>query len=156
MIYLFFSLAFYYLATICDAIMDTVDFHFTTSIFNKIKSPKWRKWFNESEGWKNKYVDYDGDIAALMVPRRVKWNILGIEINKPVQLTDSWHFFKMLQIAFETVAITILVSLICCFIITPHFHIANFWDYFISLTIGYGVTRNLLFSLFFDHILISK
>lgn len=81
-----------FIAALCNAIMDKVDHHFSKSIFNRIKSPKWRLWFNENDGWKNKYVDRDPNKG------RVKWKIFGIEFNKPVQLTDAWHFFKMLMI----------------------------------------------------------
>ena len=81
-----------FIAALCNAVMDTVDHHFSNSIFNKIKSPFWRLWFNENAGWKNKYVDRDPSKG------RVKWNIFGIKFNKPVQITDAWHFFKKIMI----------------------------------------------------------
>lgn len=92
------------LASACNSIMDTVDHHQSQSIFSKFKNGKW---WNQHQGWKNKYVDYDKDIKEGIEPRRVKWKILGIRFNKPVQLTDSWHFFKMLMIIFICLAIIV-------------------------------------------------
>jgi hypothetical protein len=83
-----------FLAAFCNAVMDKTDHHFSISIFSKIKSKKWRMWFNENESWRNKYVDRDPSNG------RVKWEIFGIKFNKPVQLTDAWHFFKMWMIFF--------------------------------------------------------
>lgn len=81
-----------FLAAMFNAIMDTTDHHFKLSIFDRIKNPWWRLWFNENQSWKNKYVDRD--------PKKglVKWSLLGFKFNKPVQISDSWHFFKMLMI----------------------------------------------------------
>lgn len=81
-----------FVAAACNAVMDKLDHHFSASIFDLIKNKKIRLWFNSNQGWRNKYVDRNPKKG------RVKWNILGIKINKPVQLTDAWHFFKMLMI----------------------------------------------------------
>ncbi len=92
------------LAAICNSVMDTVDHHQSKSIFSKFKN---QKWWNQKEGWKNKYMDYDGNTAKGITPRRIKWKIFGIKMDKPVQLTDSWHFFKMWMIIFICLAILI-------------------------------------------------
>jgi hypothetical protein len=83
-----------FLAAFCNSIMDKVDHHFSTSIFSNIKSKKLRLWFNEDKGWLNKYVDRDYSKG------RIKWEIFGVKFNKPVQISDAWHFFKMWMIIF--------------------------------------------------------
>ena len=82
------SLLFLALASICNAIMDKTSHHFEKSIFSKAKN---RKWWYTPDSWKNKYIDGDSTKG------RIKW---FWKINKPVQLTDAWHFFKMLMIFF--------------------------------------------------------
>lgn len=92
---------FFSLASICNSIMDTLDHHQESSIFSKFKN---KMWWNFHQGWRNKYIDRDPKNG------RVKWNILGILINKPVQLTDAWHFFKMLMIIFAAISITLALT----------------------------------------------
>ena len=80
------------LASICNAIMDVISFHYDNSIFNKLN----RKFWDASISWKNKYVDYDkGD------KRRKK--LLGINIAPA--FTDAWHFFKSLMIVLIVLAV---------------------------------------------------
>ncbi len=71
--------------------MDVVQFHYYFSVFYT-KNAKFNKWFNAEVSWKNKYID------GLEEKGRIK--IKGTSINFPVQLTDAWHFFKMLMIIF--------------------------------------------------------
>ena len=88
------------LAAICSSCMDTVDHHFPVSVFSKIKSKKWRIFFNESQGWLNKYNGRDPAKG-----RRVwKWRGGGI-IDVPVVFTDSWHAFKGLEILLAALSI---------------------------------------------------
>jgi hypothetical protein len=78
--------------------MDVTSHKFYRSIFSKIKNIEIRLWFNSTESWRLKYEWYDNQIVG-----RRKWN--GITI--PVQITDAWHFFKMLMIVFICGAIVL-------------------------------------------------
>ena len=132
------SLLLIVLSSFCNAIMDTLDHHYSTSIFSKIeKNPLW---WNADQGWKNKYVDRDPKKG------RVKWNILGIRVNKPVQITDAWHFFKMLMIIFF------------CSASVVNMYFAIEFNVFISIgiLIIYGTLWNLPFSLLYNKVLINK
>ena len=92
MIYL--SLLFIVLASICNSIMDTSVHHYSTSIFKKL-NPLW--WDGETS-WRNKYIDGDSTKG------RVKWYF---GLDKPVQLTDAFHFFKMWMIIFISLSIVL-------------------------------------------------
>ena len=76
------------LAAACDAVIDTLDDHYGRSWFRRLNPFFW----DAEISWKNKYLDWDGGDH-----RRRKW---FWNINKPVQVTDGWHFFKMLMIVF--------------------------------------------------------
>lgn len=93
------------IAGISKSIMDTVDFHFKQSIFSKIKNIKIRNWFNEKEGWKNKYKDRD----------KSKGPAFFGSTTFLVFVTDSWHFFQFIMLSSLflslTLAFTICVSL---------------------------------------------
>jgi len=132
MIYI--SLLLFLLASICNAVMDTSVHHYSTSIFTKLNP----LWWNGETSWKNKYVN--GDSAQ----GRVKW-LFGM--NKPVQLTDAFHFFKMLMIVF-----------ICGSIVTfnPSLVFINLpipWYTYLFVFFIYGFIWNMTFSLFYNKIL---
>jgi len=132
MVWLIFSFIFLILASICNAIMDTSVHHYDSSIFTNYNM----LWWDGEISWKNKYVDGDTEKG------RVKW-FFGI--NKPVQLTDAFHFFKMFMIIF-----------ICLAIVCGVFGVIEHqWYTFLSLFIGYGITWNVVFSRFYDKILIN-
>jgi hypothetical protein len=131
MIYI--SLIFLVLASICNAIMDTSTQHYYSSIFTKFKP----KWWNGNISWKNKYID--GDLNK----GRIKW-ILGF--NKPVQLTDAFHFFKMLMIIF--ICSSIITFDRCSIIINCQYY----WYSFLIILGIYGLIWNLTFSLFYNKI----
>jgi hypothetical protein len=82
------SIVFFIFAAICNAIMDVSSFHYSKSIFRSNKA-NFRYWWDGEISWLNKYIDRD------FLEGRIKWNIFGIKINKPVQITDAFHFFKM-------------------------------------------------------------
>lgn len=124
------------LASICNAVMDTSVHHFSISIFNN-KTGKNKKFWDGKTSWKNKYINGDKNQG------RIKWNILGIKFNKPVQLTDSFHLFKTLMIIFLCLAIAIS---------DPS---KTFWGKTLDILI-YGTTWNMTFSLFYNKILIKK
>ena len=131
------SLIFLSLAAICNAIMDTLQFHFYDSIFEKdIKtSSKWNQYWNPNISWRNKYIN--GEVA---------WGrkkILNI-INYPVFLTDGWHLFKSLMLSFLFLSIfTFNIKL-------------DYWYYLPVLFIVYKTVWGMIFELFYKHILIRK
>lgn len=122
------SIIFFVLAAICNSIMDKTDHHFNKSIFKTFKN---RKWWYTPNSWKNKYVDGDSTKG------RVK---ILFNINKPVQITDAWHFFKTLMIIF-----------ICISIVTYQ----PIYNKFIDIII-YGTIWNTNFSLMYNRILKKK
>ena len=132
MVWLIFSFIFLILASTCNAIMDTSVHHYDSSIFTNYNM----LWWDGAISWKNKYVDGDTEKG------RVKW-FFGI--NKPVQLTDAFHFFKMFMIIFICLAIV-------CGVFS---NLEREWYVFLLLFIGYGITWNVVFSRFYDKILIS-
>jgi hypothetical protein len=85
------SFLFVICGAVCNAVMDVTSHHFHESIFSKIKNKKVNRWFRSYDSWKLKYEWYDDQIVG-----RKTWK--GIRI--PVQITDAWHFFKMLMIVF--------------------------------------------------------
>ena len=134
MIWIILTFLFILLASICNATMDKVDHHYFKSVFRHFKN---KLWWNGDEGWRNKYVDRDPNKG------RVKW-LWGL-INKPVQLTDSWHFFKMLMIIFNC-------SAIVCALRHDTSAPVYAWYGCITLLILYGTVWNLTFTLFYHRI----
>ena len=123
----------------CDSIMDTITHHWDDSIFSKLKEHSfWWNWFHEC-GWVNKYVNDDPDEG------RIKWSVLGIKFNKPVQLCDAWHFFKMLKLFAYVAAIVIWF---------PSYGYGD-WIYFVYwFVVGFGGNR--IFLLFYNGIWLKK
>ena len=127
---------FYVLSGICDAIIDTLSHHFGMSVFYFMDHQFW----DPNISWKNKYVNGDP------VEGYVKWKLLGISFTKPVQLTDGFHFVKMIREGSNILAIT--TALIVPFVFSIFYTIL----FFIILS----AARNNSFSLFYNKILISK
>lgn len=120
------SLILIIVASIYNAVMDTVIHHHSTSIFKHHKKGFWSDGYVES--WRNKYVG--GYIENGR--RKLFWNI-----NYPVQFTDAWHFSKMCMIILIVLAIVFY---------KPMF---NWW----ADIVIFGVAWNLTFSLFYDKFL---
>jgi hypothetical protein len=133
MLSLILSALFIAFASICNAIMDVTSHHFERSVFYKVKN---KYWWDSANSWKNKYINGDSTLG------RIKWNILGIKINKPVQITDAWHFFKTLMIIFLCGAIVAGLTSTMVFS----------WYYLIAMFITSGVIWNTTFSLFYNRI----
>ena len=128
MLYIILNILFIALASICNSVMDTLDHHQSDSIFSKFKNPLW---WNFNQGWRNKYIDRD--------PKKGRVKLFW-KINKPVQITDAWHFFKMLMIIFICSAASLSYdkpSYLICLIVL-------------------GLVWNNVFSLFYKRILIKK
>lgn len=79
MIYLIISLLF--ISAVSKAIMDTLQFHFETSIFKNAGN-----WFNPALSWKNKYEWFPNS-------KFLTWIIS----NPLVLITDAWHLFGFLR-----------------------------------------------------------
>jgi hypothetical protein len=117
-----------------NATEDIITHKYEQSVFSKFN----HIWFSK-DSWKNKYINRDFKMG------RIKWNILGISFNKPVQLTDWWHFSKML-------------SLTCYFIgifLSLQIDKISFYGALLFV-LFYGVARNISFRIFYHHILLLK
>lgn len=66
---------------IAKAIMDTLDFHFTTSVFKNLGN-----WWNPANSWENKYKWFPNS-------KFLTWMIS----NPLVLITDAWHFFGFIR-----------------------------------------------------------
>jgi hypothetical protein len=133
------SFIFLALAAICNAVMDVCSHHYFNSVFRK-----WDLkmiWWNAELSWTNKYIE------GLPVFGRKHWKIFDIKIIIPVQLTDAWHFFKMLMIIFIVVSIMTYSG--------SMFNQNNFIIFCIDMLI-YGCVWNCTFSLFYNKLLIVK
>lgn len=128
------SIIFILFASICNSIMDTCKDHFNLSIFSLIKQ---KVWWDGTDSWLNKYVDRNSNKGL------IKWNLLGVKVNKPVQITDSWHFFKM-----------IMIFMLCFSIIfySPFITYFNIYLNFAFELIILGSVWNNTFSLFYNHV----
>ena len=119
------------IAAILNAAMDTLVQHFPVSVFKNLGS----KW-NPSEAWKLKYVDSDPSKGFKKI------NLFGfIPIIPPVAYWDYWHLFKSIMIVALCSAIVIYTP------ITPY----KCLDIIIL-----GTVWNLIFSFFYNHILVVK
>lgn len=128
------SLIFIILAAICNAVMDTSVHHFHTSKFNTLNPYFW----DGEISWKNKYIDGDPSKG------RVKWYF---GVNKPVQITDAFHFFKMLMITF--ICLSVITFDKCAVLFGCEYSVLNF-----LVILGvYGTIWNTVFSLFYNKIL---
>lgn len=136
------SLLFLMLASICNSIMDKTSHHFHKSVFKKMKNSNW---WNPTESWKLKYVD------GIVENGRVKWNILGFKFNKPVQVTDAWHFFKSLMIIFMCTSI-VLMTLSLPFTIKDIYDCMDYVLNFILHLLITGFIWNKTFTLFYHKI----
>lgn len=92
------------LAAICNALMDTISFHYKQSIFTKFNP----QWWDPLISWKNKYIDWDNDVR--MERQLFIGNLFSIKY--PTFLTDAWHFFKSLMIVLLGFAIVLYVPVV--------------------------------------------
>jgi hypothetical protein len=123
-----YSLIFLSLAAICNAVMDTLQFHFETSVFSELNKNYW----NPNISWKNKYVNGDTKLGRI----KILWIF-----DKPVILTDAWHLFKSLMITFLFLSIfTFNIKL-------------NYWYTILILFVVYKVIWGIYFEAFYKLIL---
>ena len=120
------------LAAMCNAVMYTCTHHYSTSVFKNLNPKFW----NAEISWRSKYIDNDPKMG------RKKW-FWGI--NYPVQISDSFHFFKSLMIIFICLTIS-------TFDRDSAFVEYNILSLFVIILI-YGIIWNLTFSLFYNKVL---
>jgi hypothetical protein len=124
------------LAAICNAVMDKVLYHYFKSIFIKLDN---QQWWDVHSSWQNKY-HIDEETGFPDYTKRKKW-LWGL-MNYPVQLTDAWHFFKMLMLLFIISAAVVY---------KPFSIFNNGLDIWINILV-LGIIYNSTFSLFFKKI----
>lgn len=88
------SLALFFIAGIANAIMDTLEHHFSISIFKNL--PSW----DAKETWKNKWKNGDPEQGPRFPGSTTVF----------VFTTDPWHFFKMIMISSVAAAVAIHLS----------------------------------------------
>lgn len=130
-----YSLIFIILAAICNAVMDACSHYYYRSIFTRYSDLYW----NADRSWLNKYIDRSPEKGFRKI-------FLGF--NYPVFLTDAWHLFKSLMIVFLILSITFAWSNNPPFITT--------WWFYLVIIIVLGTIWNVVFNLFYNHLLIKK
>jgi hypothetical protein len=72
------------LAGMSEGVMDTLQFHYSNSIFYSLKN---KLFWNPQISWQNKYKNGDPTDGAKF----------PLSTNLLVGLTDAWHLFKLLR-----------------------------------------------------------
>lgn len=78
-------------SAVCEAVMDTLQFHYTYSVFYRFSN---KRFWDPTQSWRNKYRNAD----PLAGPRFPGSTTIF------VGLTDAWHMFKLLRNAFAVLA----------------------------------------------------
>jgi len=89
------------LAGLAEAVMDTIQFHYSSSIFSKFDSEFW----DPSISWKNKYKGGEPGAGPKF------WGSTTFFVG----ITDAWHLFKLLRNLFLFIAIFFLAYNYCGF-----------------------------------------
>lgn len=89
------------IAGISNAIMDTLQFRYNSSVFSAL-SKKWQNWFNPKLSWKNKWKNKDPKQGPAFL----------FSTTMLVFLTDAWHFFQMIVLTSLQIAIALLIAII--------------------------------------------
>lgn len=134
---MFMSAIFFMLAAVCNALMDSLQFHWYKFRWNNVLNPQF---WNPAISWKNKYIDGDSK-------KGLKYKgALGFMSN----FLDAWHLFKMIMIfCFSfTVLFFPYAFKFCVF----HSNILNGALWLAIL----GVCWNAPFNLFFNKIFVIK
>lgn len=84
------------LVGVLQAVMDTLDFHYGSSVFMRLKN---QQYWDQDVSWKNKYAKADGNEVWINKPR-----FLG-STTVFVWVTDGWHLTE----AFRNTAIVLSV-----------------------------------------------
>lgn len=118
------------IAAISNSSMDTLQFHYSTSIFKNFKN---QNFFNPELSWKNKwYMDSKGNILGE--------KFLGSSTIFTF-LTDAWHFFKFIMLTSIFLAIVFYTP-----ILKMNSVFLELAANFILLRLIYGVVFEIIFS----------
>lgn len=90
------SALFYFLSACCKGVMDTLMFHYSTSVFVDRNPLFW----NPGESWRNKYKNGDPKQG----PR------FPLSTTLLVGFTDGWHLMQMAQLASQRAALVFAAS----------------------------------------------
>jgi len=124
------AILFIVLASISEAIMDTVQFHYEKSIF-KFDPDKYNPLFwDASISWKNKYKENSMTEEKFYGSKTIF-----------VFTTDAWHFFKFLRNLFLFIGLPLLGI--------------GYLNIIIAVVIA-RIIYGLVFTFFFDKVLIKK
>ena len=94
-------LLFILLAGMAKGVSDTLQFHYSKSVFQEFKN---EEWFNPAISWKNKYRDYDnGDLREAYLGSRSLF----------VWHTDAWHLAQTIETLAWVLALLATVKLGC-------------------------------------------
>lgn len=95
-----------------NAVMDTLQFHYSSSIFPQEEGPGRQYWMPRAESWENKYAK---DSNGNLLPPQGHWWYFGL-VRPAYQeafpysstmlawATDGWHLFQMLMLSFFQLA----------------------------------------------------
>ena len=117
------------IAGISKSIMDTLQFHFSKSIFTKAAD---QSWWNPSISWKNKYKDKDPEEGPDFPGSTTIF----------VWITDAWHFFQQIMLMSFFISITLALSM----------SISLTWYWWILVYFGLKVLMTGVFQLFYGNI----
>lgn len=140
-------------AAISSAIQDVNKNHWHQSIFNQPKNTKkifgwvWNRWF-EPESWLNKYK------FRMPTQGKIKFKILFFRIHI-VQLTNGWHFFKMIKIGAWLIA-AFWFGMIAWFYNQFNPDLTGWITTGSGIVAGGALVWNLIFNLFLDKIFRKK
>lgn len=102
-----FSIVFIIISGCANGVMDTLQFHYSESIYAEFKN---QQYWNPKISWKNKYKsDVEGNLLRPLKPK-----FIG-SVTFFVWTTDAWHFFKMIYHSFWKILIAILLTEILIF-----------------------------------------
>ena len=137
------ALSYFYfiLAVIFNAIMDNVSHHPSQSVLKDL----WGGWWIRD--WTYKYKICDDSEKGKPECGRVQWKLFGFTFNRPVQITDGWHFSKMVMIFFLAASVTCAT-----FSTLPDRSVFFMLGYFSLL----GASWILVFNLFYNKLLRRK
>lgn len=84
------------LAAACNAVMDVLNFKFSTSIFRNMNP----KWWDAKKSWRNKYKNGIKDLGPKFP---LSTTVLAFT-------TDAWHFFQFLSNSLVTLPLVLVAQ----------------------------------------------
>lgn len=132
---LIFPIALIFLSGVANGIMDTLQFHYSSSIFAHFPA-SWQTWLNPSTSWVLKWQI--GDEGQVILKERFWGSSTWF-----ASFTDAWHLFKFIY----------QNSLIAAFAFLLADLLGRDWKVFLLLFIGSKMLQMIGFTLFYDFIL---